>query len=100
VTLGRDDTFAEGLLIHSAKKLPLCRVSADLHSTKDPPVGPFVRMFIECSRRHSAKLASLPSDRVGVPLGFYTNCLTTFSKHSQIFITTSIYGIMTCGQVS
>jgi hypothetical protein len=26
--------------------------------------------------------------------------LTTFSKHSQIFITASTYDIMTCGQVS
>jgi hypothetical protein len=32
--------------------------------------------------------------------GFYTYCLTTFSKHSQIFITASIYDIITCGQVS
>jgi hypothetical protein len=35
-----------------------------------------------------------------VLLGFYTYYLTTFSKHSQIFITASTYDIMTCGQVS
>jgi hypothetical protein len=33
-------------------------------------------------------------------LGFYTYYLTTFSKQSQIFITASIYDIMTRGQVS
>jgi hypothetical protein len=34
------------------------------------------------------------------PLGFYTYCLTTFSKHSKIFITACTYDIMTRGQVS
>jgi hypothetical protein len=63
VTLGKEVTFAECLLIHSAKKLPLCRVSTDLHSAKDPPMDPFVRFFVECSMRHSAKFASLPSAR-------------------------------------
>jgi hypothetical protein len=48
---------------HSAKKWSLCRVSTDLHSTKDPPAGPFVRFFAECSVWHSAKRASLPSAR-------------------------------------
>jgi hypothetical protein len=33
-------------------------------------------------------------------LGFYTYCLTTFSKHYQIFIIVCTYDIMTCGQVS
>jgi hypothetical protein len=47
-----------------AKRLPLCRVSASLHSAKGPPAGPFVSFFINCARRHSAKLASLPSARV------------------------------------
>jgi hypothetical protein len=63
VTLGKEVTFAECLLIHLAKKLPLYRVSTDLHSVKGPPAMPFVRFFAECSRRHSAKLASLPSAR-------------------------------------
>jgi hypothetical protein len=35
-----------------------------------------------------------------VLLGFYTYCLTTFSKHSNFFITASTYDIMTRGQVS
>jgi hypothetical protein len=59
----RDDAFAECSRWHSAKKLPLCRVSTDLHSAKDPPAGPFVRFFVVCYSRHSAKLASLPSAR-------------------------------------
>ena len=63
MTLGKELTFAECLLIHSTKKLHLCRVSTDLHSTKDPPAGPFVRFFAECSVWHSAKRASLPSAR-------------------------------------
>jgi hypothetical protein len=36
----------------------LCRVSTDLHSVKDLPAGPFVRFFVECSVRHSAKLSA------------------------------------------
>jgi hypothetical protein len=63
VTLSKDGAFAECLLIHSTKKLPLCRVSTDLHLAKDPLAGPFVRFFVECSRRHLAKLASLPNVR-------------------------------------
>jgi hypothetical protein len=35
-----------------------------------------------------------------VLLGFYTYCLTTFSKHSKFFITASTYDIMAHGQVS
>jgi hypothetical protein len=61
VTLGKEVTFAECHLIHSAKKLPFCRVSTDLHSAKGPPAGPFVTFFAQCSRRHLANLASLPS---------------------------------------
>jgi hypothetical protein len=63
VTLDKEITFVECHLIHSAKRLPLCRVSTSLHSAKGPPAGPFVKFFAECSRRHSAKLASLPSAR-------------------------------------
>jgi hypothetical protein len=58
-----DGAFAKCLLIHSTKKLPLCRVSADHHSAKNPSAGPFVRFFVECSVWHSAKRASLPSAR-------------------------------------
>jgi hypothetical protein len=64
VTLGKDIIFAECHLIHSAKRLLLCRVSDGLHSAKGPPAVPFVSFFAECARRHSAKLASLPSARV------------------------------------
>jgi hypothetical protein len=46
------------------KEITSCRVSASLHSAKGPPTGPFVRFFAERARRHSAKLASLPSVRV------------------------------------
>jgi hypothetical protein len=61
VTLDKEVTFAECLLIHSAKKLPLCQVSTGQHSAKNPLAGPFVRFFVECSVWHSAKRASLPS---------------------------------------
>jgi hypothetical protein len=64
VTLGKEITFAEYLLTHSAKILLLCRVSAGLHSAKGQSAGPFVSFFAECARRHSAKLASLPSVKV------------------------------------
>ena len=56
--------------------------------SKGPPAGPFVSFFAECPTRHLAKLASFPSARV-----------KTFSK-PQIFVTASIYDIMTRGQVS
>jgi hypothetical protein len=60
-----NNVFAECLLLHSAKKLPRCRVSVGQHSTKNPPAGPFVRFFAECSVWHSAKHASLPSVTLG-----------------------------------
>jgi hypothetical protein len=44
----------------------LCRVSTDQHSAKNPPAGPFVRFFDECSVWHSAKRASLPSARATI----------------------------------
>jgi hypothetical protein len=53
-----DGAFAECLLIHSAKKLPICRVSTDLHSAQDPPAGPFVRFFAECYRSHNTRQRS------------------------------------------
>jgi hypothetical protein len=58
-----DGVFAECIRTHSEKKLPLCRVSTDLHSTKDPPAGPFVRFFAECSVWQLAKCASFLSAR-------------------------------------
>jgi hypothetical protein len=61
VTLSKEITFADCLLIHSAKKLPLCRVSTDQHLAKNPSADPFVRFFVECSVWHSAKRASLQS---------------------------------------
>jgi hypothetical protein len=48
VTLGKEVTFPECLLIHSIK---------------DSSAGPFVSFFAECSVWHSAKHASLPSAR-------------------------------------
>jgi hypothetical protein len=63
VTLDKEITFAECHLIHSTKRLPLCRVSTSLHSTKGLPAGPFVSFFTGCSWRHSTKLASLVSAR-------------------------------------
>jgi hypothetical protein len=63
VTLGKEITFVECHLIHSAKRLPLCRVSTSLHSAKGPLAGSFVSFFTECSRRHSVKLATLLSAR-------------------------------------
>jgi hypothetical protein len=74
-----DSVFAECHLIHSAKNVPLYRVSADQHSAKDPSAGPFVSFFAECSLWHSAKLVSLPSasattlgkEAVPVPMYWY-----------------------------
>ena len=63
MTLGKEIIFVECHLIHSAKRSPICRVSTSLNLAKGPPAGPFVSFFVECSRRHSAKLASLPSAR-------------------------------------
>jgi hypothetical protein len=58
-----DGVFAECLLIHLAKKVPLCRVSADQHLAKDPSADTFVSFFAECSLWHSTKRVSLPSVR-------------------------------------
>jgi hypothetical protein len=41
----------------------LSECSPAQHSATSPPTGPFVSFFTECSGRHSAKLASLPSVR-------------------------------------
>jgi hypothetical protein len=62
VTLGKGVTFAECLLIHSARKISLCRVPTGQHSAKDPSAGPSVSFFAECSMWHSARV-SLPSAR-------------------------------------
>jgi hypothetical protein len=63
VTLGKKIIFADCLLIHSTKKLPLFRVPTDQHSAKNLSTGPFVRFFAECSVWHSVKRASFPSAR-------------------------------------
>jgi hypothetical protein len=58
-----DDVFAECLLMHSAKKLPLCRVPTGQRSTKDPSAGPFVSLFAECcstGTRQSVSLCRVP----------------------------------------
>jgi hypothetical protein len=64
VTLGKKITFAECIRWHSVKSFPLCRVPTSLALGNESTGGPFVSFFAECSRRHSAKLASLPSTRV------------------------------------
>jgi hypothetical protein len=85
VTLGKEITFTECHLIHSSKRLPLCRVSTSLHSAKGLPAWPFVSFFVECSRRHSTKLVSLPSVRA-----------TTLGKEAlpvpKCFFSTECYG--------
>ena len=98
-----DGAFAECHLTHSTKKLPLCRVSTSLHSTKGQPAGPFVRFFVECSRRllcrvpgpqHSAKklyrcpgVASLPSAlALTLGKGVYTLKLYDFMCMSFRFL--------------
>jgi hypothetical protein len=64
VTLGKEITFAECHLIHSAKRLPLLPSILRPTLGKGTTSGLFVSFFAECARRHSAKLASLPSARV------------------------------------
>jgi hypothetical protein len=92
VTLGKEVTFAECLLIHSVKKLPLCRVSTGQHSAKNPSAGPFARFFAECSVWHLAKRASLPSARAAtlgkeaIPVSrywFFTECYGPDTRQSD-----------------
>jgi hypothetical protein len=99
VTLGKEITFAECHLIHSAKRLPLCRVSTSLHSTKSPPVGPFVSFFAECSRRHSTKLSSLLNARatalgkeaLPVPkFSFSTECYSLDTQQSTSLLSVTL----------
>jgi hypothetical protein len=63
VTLGKDGSFVECFLIHSAKNLPFCRVSTTYTRQRIHQRGPHVRYFAECLLWHSAKHASLPSAR-------------------------------------
>jgi hypothetical protein len=71
-----EGAFAEcSLYRHSTKSISLPSVLGDtrqrvsiftecppdLHSSKRSPTGPFVSNFGECTRRHSTKVASLPS---------------------------------------
>jgi hypothetical protein len=84
VTLSKGSLFAECLLYwHSTKKLlvaplpvplpsvlggtrqrlALCRALAGLALGKGITSGPFVSSFVECTRRNSTKLASLPSTK-------------------------------------
>ena len=95
MTLDKEVTFVECLLIHSTKKLPLCQVSTGQHSAKNPLAGPFVRFFVECSVWHSAKRASLPSARaitlgkepIPVPRSwFFAECYTRQSDQYAPFL--------------
>ena len=68
-----DGAFAECIRWHLAKSVPFLSVLGDTwqkvslfteclpdqHSAKKSPTGPFASTFAECTRRHSAKVASL-----------------------------------------
>jgi hypothetical protein len=61
MTLGKEVTFAECLPRSTRQRIHLCRVPSGILGKEPAREGPHVRLFAECSVRHSAKLASLPS---------------------------------------
>jgi hypothetical protein len=64
LTLGKDHPFAKRIRWHSAKSFHIYRVSARLALGKEIAIGPLCQFFVNCNRRHSAKVASLPSVKV------------------------------------
>jgi hypothetical protein len=61
VTLGNQDIFAECLSGSTRQSRLLCRVSVGTLGKEPAREGPHVKLFAECSVRHSAKPTSLPS---------------------------------------
>jgi hypothetical protein len=61
VTLGNEDIFAECLPGSTRQNRLLCRVPVGTLGKEPAREGPHVRLFAECSVRHSAKPTSLPS---------------------------------------
>ena len=61
VTLGNEDNFAECLPGSTRQSRLLCRVPIGTLDKEPAREGPHVRLFAECSVRHSAKPTSLPS---------------------------------------
>ena len=64
LTLGKDHPFAKCIRWHSAKSFHIYWVSARLALGKEITIGPLCQFFVDCNRRHSAKVASLPSVKV------------------------------------
>jgi hypothetical protein len=60
-TLGKEDIFAECLPGSTRQSRLLCRVPVGTLGKEPAREGPHVRLFAECSVRHSAKPTSLPS---------------------------------------
>jgi hypothetical protein len=61
MTLGKGVTFAECLPRSTRQRIHLCRVPSGTLGKEPAREGPHVRLFAECSVRHSAKPTSLPS---------------------------------------
>jgi hypothetical protein len=61
MTLGKGVPFAECLPRGTRQRIHLCRVPPGTLGKEPAREGPHVRLFAECSARHSAKPASLPS---------------------------------------
>jgi hypothetical protein len=61
MTLGKGVTFTECLPRSTRQRIHLCRVPSGTLGKEPAREGPHVRLFAECSVRHSAKPASLPS---------------------------------------
>jgi hypothetical protein len=61
MTLGKGVIFAECLSRSTRQRVHLCRVPFGTLGKEPAREGPHVRLFAECSVRHSAKPVSLPS---------------------------------------
>jgi hypothetical protein len=61
MTLGKGVTFAECLPRSTRQRIHLCQVPSGTLGKEPAREGPHVRLFAECSVRHSTKSTSLPS---------------------------------------
>jgi hypothetical protein len=69
------------------KRIHLCRVPTVLALGKGITSGPFISFFAECTRRHSTKLASLPSAKAIALAKKLSWCLGLYSLPSAMTLT-------------
>jgi hypothetical protein len=84
VTGDGDSVFAECLSRSTRQRIHLCRVPSGTLGKEPAREGPHVRLFVECSVRHSAKPASLQSAR-DITLGKVTKPVPRFLLFAECY---------------